>query len=236
MGKTLKALILLLFICVNIGMSQSFVVCKTGTLPILLSAPHGGNLKPSKIPNRDCNRCKVEEDTYTKEIMLGVNTELNKLFGTSIYYVYSNLHRSKLDFNRPVLEATDSNKTLVPIWNTYHNFIKKFSLKHDRALVIDFHGHTHKEELLEIGSFNEFTKVAFGNLFNVYFDSKASYPANNTARPKLYFSGGYITKTVYNRETHLQLELPKSMRFENRTKTIKSIAKTIYTYYNLNFK
>ena len=118
-----KTIMLLLFICVNIGLSQSFIVSKTGSLPILLSAPHSGKLKPSNIPNRDCLGCKVEEDSYTKEILIGVNDELVKLFRANPYYVYSNLHRSKVDFNRPVIEAIDSNKILTPIWEYYHSFI-----------------------------------------------------------------------------------------------------------------
>lgn len=236
MGKTFKALIFLLFVCVNICFAQGYVVTKSGKVAILLSAPHGGKLKPANIPNRDCQGCKVDEDSYTKEIMLGVNKELEGLFKSSVYYVYTNLHRSKIDFNREVIEATDSNKTLVPVYNSYHNFIKSFSMKYDKALVIDFHGQTHEEDILEVGGNDERQKYIFGSLFRANYGHMTVYPSPGIGKPLLYFSGGYITKTIYSKETHFQLELSKSMRFKSRERVSKAIAKTIYTYYNLMFK
>jgi hypothetical protein len=216
--------------------SQEYVKTQRGDIPILLSAPHGGKLKPDNLPNRNCIDCVYTEDSYTKEILLLVKQNLETVMKGKISYVYTDLHRRKLDFNRPILEATDSNYILFPYWRQYHSFIKHFSFVNKKSLVIDIHGQAHTEELLEIGSYNDVSKIKMGDFFNTITGSKRAYPANEVSKPSLYFPGGYITKTIYNGEIHFQFELPRSMRFRDREKIANAIANTILSYYNYNFK
>ena len=237
-----KLIVLGLFLTSFLASQNDYIHKQIGNIPILLSAPHGGEYKPKQIKDRTGEGFKVSSDDNTKEILLETGKQLEKIWGIP-NYVYSNLHRSKLDFNRSILEATDTNKLLVSLYNSYHDFIKKSSLKYkSKLLVIDIHGHTHPENMIELGygvfSFDstQLGNKSFGYLFNKKYGRAICYPPANVI-PTLYFTGGYITQTIYNDELHIQIELPKTLRTKSNIKTIsKSLANTIYEFYKLNFK
>jgi hypothetical protein len=226
---------------------ESYVETKQGNIPVLLSAPHGGSLKPANLKLRTGNDFKVEADSYTLEILKETEKELKLIWG-SPYLVYSNLHRSKIDFNRNWLEGTDSTKSLLPIYNKYHNFIKETELNvKEPLLLIDIHGHKHSENLIELGygfPISEkrnpelFDSKSFGHLLNKNYGSPVAYPPNKV-KPLLYFDGGYITETKYkNNSIHIQVELPQNMRSKHKQRNIiaKILAKTIKDYYNVSIR
>ena len=153
---------------------------------------------------------------------------------------------SKIDFNRNWLEGTDSTKSLLPIYNKYHDFIKETELNvKEPLLLIDIHGHKHSENLIELGygfPISEkrnpelFDSKSFGHLLNKNYGSPVAYPPNKV-KPLLYFDGGYITETKYkNNSIHIQVELPQNMRSKHKQRNIiaKILAKTIKDYYNVS--
>jgi hypothetical protein len=190
---------------------------------ILISAPHGGTLKPAALSNRIGNGIKVKEDVFTLQIA----KELQKKLKCNL--VYTNLHRSKLDFNRPSDEATGNDDRKFAIWTRYHYFINEQVFK-NVTLVIDIHGHTHKEGLIEIGGI-ESDCLVFGNLLNKYYPA---YPSNAHIKPELYFTGGFITKIIYNKENHIQIELPIYLRTKKQLKALTdNLVKVILEYQKL---
>lgn len=238
-----KILLVALLFLLNFATAQNDYIHKQiGNIPILLSAPHGGEYKPIQLKDRTGFNFKLNADAYTKDILIETSKELEKIWGIS-NYVYSNLHRSKLDFNREILEATDTNKLLNNLYHAYHKFIKQTSYNYkNKLLVIDIHGHTHPENMIELGYGNmdiDSTKTnnkSFGFLFNKNYGKSICYPPANQV-PTLYFQGGYITQTVYNNEYHIQIEIPETLRNKKNLKKVSTIlAKTIYEFYKINFK
>jgi len=222
--------------------NNSIIVTSNGDIPVLLSAPHGGAYKPKTLKDRKGVNFKTSEDTYTIEIMKGIEKELILIYGKP-FTVFSNLHRSKLDFNREIQEATDTCVALYPLYNKYQNFIENTILNSNKTvLVIDIHGHNHKEELIELGYGGNIPKSklyygdnSFGAIFNKFYGKNICYPPY-PKKPKKYFNGGYITEKQYKNEFHIQIEIPKKIRVKERTLVAKLLAKTIKEFYELNLK
>jgi len=127
---------------------KNYLVYHIGNSPIILSAPHSGNLKPITIPNRTWgNRSK---DTYTYELIRSII----ELSNTKPYYIYSNIHRSKVDLNRQFREATQGSKKAEIIWTewnkTLYEFTKDVRNKYGKGLYIDIHSHNNSS-MFEIG-------------------------------------------------------------------------------------
>ena len=126
-----------------------------GNLPIILSAPHGGELKPIGIPDRDCNGCVYINDTNTQELSRELSQRMFELTGCYPHLIINKLHRSKLDANREIIEAADGNTLAEGAWNYFHNHIDsaKYYVNRDfgKGLFIDIHGHGHEIQRLELG-------------------------------------------------------------------------------------
>ena len=83
---------------------EDYVIFKTGNIPLLIIAPHGGNLKPQWLEDRSCPDSKLLQDQYTLEIALQIEKELNAI-GYKPYMVLSKMHRIKIDLNRSINTA-----------------------------------------------------------------------------------------------------------------------------------
>lgn len=145
-----------------------------GTTNLIISVPHGGEMKPPFLPDRvkvavevtdgdlkpsketqddDTNyRITTAADIYTQEIAKTMAKEYNIITGQKPYMIMANLHRSKLDPNRPILQAAQGNGICELVYKEYHNFIRsaKEELK-GPGLVIDLHGQNHHQNSIEIG-------------------------------------------------------------------------------------
>ncbi len=124
-----------------------------GNIPIIISAPHGGDLKPEHIPNRTYG--KKGRDKYTDLLVQDIALEFFNQTGKYPYIIILELSRKKLDVNREIKEATQENETAINIYNTYHftieNFIKEINQKFGKGLFIDLHGHSHPNSYIEFG-------------------------------------------------------------------------------------
>jgi N-formylglutamate amidohydrolase len=132
-----------------------FVEYRAGNLPIIFSAPHGGNLEPNSIPNRDCEGCVTINDAFTKSIAEGVYDEFVDQTGCYPHLVINLLHRKKFDANRDIRDAADGNSTVEEAWYGYHQFIDSAKLQvereYGRGLFLDLHGHGHNIQRIELG-------------------------------------------------------------------------------------
>jgi len=117
---------------------------------------------PSDGPSSDEWFCKAVtyNDAFTQEIGRGFIKEYQSLTGKTPYLVINNLHRSRMDPNRPLDRALGSNQGNAEAelaYNEYHNLIlkakdamKKYNTE-GIGLLVDFHGMTHSHEKIEIG-------------------------------------------------------------------------------------
>lgn len=141
---------------------------------IILLATHGGELKPDTIPDRDVELqlkreqilkmagqdvCMyvydvdvcVEEDSNTLELALLVRTEIEKLTNSKSHLIACNLHRSKIDMNRDVIEATLNSKERLRAYDEFHGFVETAKKLISRGIIFDIHGQAHPEEWVELG-------------------------------------------------------------------------------------
>ena len=135
--------------------STGYVEYRAGNLPIILSSPHGGDLQPPSIPDRNCSGCVYLKDSWTKEITEGLYNKIISETGCYPHVIINLLHRKKFDANRDIIDAADGNPTVEIAWQTYHNFIDsaKNQIVEDygRGLFLDMHGHAHTIQRIELG-------------------------------------------------------------------------------------
>lgn len=126
-----------------------------GNLPIVISAPHGGEKKPEQIEDRDCEGCITINDSYTQELTRKIVEELVEITGCYPHVIINRLHRSKMDANRGIREAADGNEAAEMAWTYYHNNIDTSLMSiakgYGRGIFIDLHGHAHANQRLELG-------------------------------------------------------------------------------------
>lgn len=126
-----------------------------GNLPIILSSPHGGYLEPDSIPERDCEGCVYQRDAYTQELTRGIKDAIVAKTGCYPHMVVNLLHRNRLDANREIIEAADSNAIAERSWEYFHNITDTakaiITRQYGKGLYIDMHAHGHDIQRLEIG-------------------------------------------------------------------------------------
>jgi hypothetical protein len=124
-----------------------------GTLPIILSAPHGGLLAPKELPDRTAG--KLIRDSNTIELSHAIRAAMQKRFGAAPALIICRVSRHKLDCNREIIEAAQGNPLAEKAWREYHAFIDEAEAEllrhHPRGLYIDIHGHAHEKQRIEIG-------------------------------------------------------------------------------------
>lgn len=117
-------------------------------LNLVIAAPHGGSLKPTYIDDRVGSGIVTSKDSYTLEMsLLTANSLIRDCVGTP-YVIINNLHRSKLDANRDLAEATAGISTgldeAADAWRAFHTFIttaqEYVKVKYGTTTVTDNNG------------------------------------------------------------------------------------------------
>ncbi len=123
-----------------------------GNLPIILSAPHGGNEMPEDITTRKTG--VFDKDDYTFELTEEIIKEFYKQTGATPYAVLATISRKKVDINREPKEAYEDERASIP-YNQFHYLIKSSRItiekKFGKGLYIDIHGQSHPKAYLEFG-------------------------------------------------------------------------------------
>lgn len=123
-----------------------------GTMPVILTSPHGGSESPPNVDERkdsetpagcDFTTCR---DNETATITQAVAQKILDMTGLSPYVVIANYHRKFIDANRDATCAfTDSDAQ--PFYDEYHNRIDGYinqilSQNQNRGFLFDIHGTT----------------------------------------------------------------------------------------------
>ena len=120
-----------------------YIEYHSGSLPIILSASHGGWMEPTEIPDRTQGVTAIDTNTYqlTKVIM----DTLTARFGGKPHVILCLLKRLKLDVNREVIEAAEGNIYGERAWEEYHHYLdiakELVTVNHGSGIVFDIHGH-----------------------------------------------------------------------------------------------
>jgi N-formylglutamate amidohydrolase len=121
---------------------ESLVISRSGNLPILLTAPHGGTERVADVPAR--RHGVTTTDARTSELTLAVAKRIEEALGAEPYVVAARFKRQYIDANRAETEALES-PAAKPAYAAYHDRIRAFVSEIRRrfpqgGLLLDIHG------------------------------------------------------------------------------------------------
>lgn len=155
-----------------------------GDYPLVLSVPHGGDIKPENIDDRECEGIETVKDTWTVELARAIQDEYRNVYGKTPSVLISHISRIKIDQNRSLEEALCEDKTLVPTWHFYHNYLDSLlqysSKKFNKVLFIDLHAHGHTIQRLELGHNLATTELGY------VFTGHETFPQDLRAKSSYY--------------------------------------------------
>lgn len=132
---------------------ETYIEVRSGTLPIILTVPHGGSLKPDNVLARRYGVTGTDANTVPLAEM--ISEELEKRHGGKPHAIISRLHRIKLDPNRELEEAAQGDPTAIAAWHRFHDSAQKacdtVMKKSGMGLLLDIHGHRHLDQRVELG-------------------------------------------------------------------------------------
>jgi len=132
---------------------NQYVEYIAGDLPVIVTAPHGGSLRPAEMPDRMVS--DTLRDSNTQELARAIDTAFVVATGHHPHVVMCRVHRVKLDCNRELAVAAMGDPEAAQAWNEFHSFIAtaKAAIVREQGsgLLIDLHGHGHTLQRLELG-------------------------------------------------------------------------------------
>jgi hypothetical protein len=136
-----------------------------GNMPLVISAPHGGYLKPDEISDRSYG--VLGQDRNTQELARQIRDAVWEQTGFYPHVILSLLHRSKLDPNREIVEAAQGDPESERAWWEFQTFIYEAERiveeSFGEGFYIDLHGHGHAIPRLELGYLLSSTDLANTN-------------------------------------------------------------------------
>ena len=142
---------------------SDLVLVQQGTLPIILTAPHGGR---ELIPGVAARNLEGKQDRTlywaagdpgTDVIVQVMAREIRELTGKDVYVVMARFDRRYIDANRWPAVAYD-NPVAAPYYQHYHQTIRRFVDEireaYPAGLLIDVHGQTKFPDHLVRGTWN----------------------------------------------------------------------------------
>ncbi|KGL64168.1 T9SS type A sorting domain-containing protein [Polaribacter sp. Hel1_85] len=133
--------------------NKKYIEYIPGTMPVIISAPHGGTLTGSELSTRGCGTGEMDDNTDI--LIREIQKKCFDQFGVYPYIIINNLRRNKLDPNRNKSVATCSNTNVYEYFDAYHDFIDAASAditaKFGKGLYIDLHGQSHVLPRIEAG-------------------------------------------------------------------------------------
>lgn len=132
---------------------NNYIEYSVGNLPIIISVPHGGQLRPNEIPRR--KQGQFTWDYNTLELSKLISRKFFDTYGKYPHLIICHLHRNKIDANREIIEATDNNEYAKTAWHEFHGFIDQGKASvteaYGKGLYVDLHGQGHKIQRVELG-------------------------------------------------------------------------------------
>jgi hypothetical protein len=123
---------------------ESLMVVQSGDLPIILTAPHGGQKRIDGVPRRKKTGGAVTVwDTGSLEVALELAKQIEAAFGKKPYVVAAKFSRKYLDAGRDSSRAYQS-PAAKPVYDAYHKhvltFVKEVQEKYpEGGILLDIH-------------------------------------------------------------------------------------------------
>lgn len=126
--------------------ADPLVHIQKGTLPVIVSAPHGGRLPIPGVPERqarDLPDFATVRDVGTDALAERFAADLEKKLGGKVWLVVARFDRKYLDANRPPERAYEDDDAR-PVYDAYHAALavacKAVKETHGAGLLLDVHG------------------------------------------------------------------------------------------------
>jgi hypothetical protein len=193
--------------------THDYIEYMPGSMPLIISVPHGGFLLPDEIPERPCTDCAKNKDVFTIEIGLAIRNSIYQRTGFYPYIIINKLHRTRLDPNRNITEAAAGNKNAEVAWTEFQSYIDSANAdvqrKFGKGLYIDLHGHRHEIKMTELGyllsseelqldndMLNSGSFVEYSSIRNLVGNNLKSFTYSELVRGNLSL-GGMLEKIGY---------------------------------------
>ena len=240
-----------------------FVTVQKGTIPIILSAPHGGKRPIADVPLRkgkDIPLFATVLDTNTSELAEKTSAQIAKRLGGKPWLVIPHFGRGYIDANRPAAAAYES-PNAKPYYDAYHEALstacRDVKTKYGRGLLLDIHGQAAFPKAICRGTRNGKSvtlllersgrdaligkQSILGKLEREGYEvlPKCSAPADTKEEAR--FDGGHITGTYGSHTAYaidaIQLEFGGNYRSrEALDKTASDLADAVAAFYEAYLK
>ena len=234
---------------------EALIETQRGTLPILLTAPHGGTSVIPKVPPRSTG--VTVRDEFTDDIARGVARRLEGLLSAKPYFVTAKFQRRFADANRAESEALES-PDAKPVYTAYHAAIRSYvdeirKANPDRGLLLDIHGQVGNPQVLHRGTRNGVTvtqllkragdagvvgeKGLWGALKHQGFTVFPDSPHVGEPPEARAYGGGFTVGTYGSQQSDgidaIQIEIGRDLRAEKaaREKLTEALAQAVATFY-----
>jgi N-formylglutamate amidohydrolase len=202
--------------------SAPLVIARSGDLPLLISAPHGGTLAvPGSSPRKGEGQPKGASGYFTgrdngvEELAQETAAEVKRITGNAPYLVVASFHRKYADCNRPPSLATEDDAARA-VYMEYHDAMRRacaeMVARWGGGLVIDIHGQGSSRSTVYRGTKNGLSTATMRDRFGPGVHNGPESLIGRLAargwtvhpeaggREQAGFTGGYITQTYGARE------------------------------------
>lgn len=237
------------------------VLVGRGELPVLISAPHGGQWKIKGVEPRTGEGMAqgpsgffTGRDGGTEELAKALVDEITKRTGKAPYFVISATHRRYLDPNRPP-EIAFEDEDAKPVYERYHGscaeYCRDILTRFRTGVLLDLHGQGTSAGTVyrgtQNGKTNQRLRERFGDLAIAGDESLFGllkregwtvFPDPLEGKEQAGFTGGYIVKTHGSLRADgldaYQLEFGAQYRsVTNRAKTAEQLTNAVIRYLDL---
>jgi N-formylglutamate amidohydrolase len=235
------------------------ILTQKGTLPIIVSAPHGGRLGVPGVPERagkGLTNFQTVRDDHTAELAESFAAELEEQLKGKPWLVVARVDRKYVDVNRPAEEAYESTKAKA-VYDAYHTALatacKAVKEKFGRGLLLDLHGQGEFKDAICRGTRNGKTvtllvdrdgrqsligrRSVLGYLQRNGYRVLPSCDTESDVREVPKFNGGYVVDTYGSHTGYaidaIMLEFGSSLRAKDqRSSTARDLAAAVAVFHD----
>lgn len=236
--------------------STALVRAPKGSLPIILTAPHGGRSSIAGVPARKgegVQQFATVRDENTAELSLKIADFIEKDLGSRPYLIIADFERKQVDANRNRTAAFESPDAALH-YDAFHEAVAAACaqiIKNSKSgLLVDIHGQSKERNAIFRGTGDRRT---VRHLIDTWGESALTGPesisgvlathqysvipaSGSQDREDPAFNGGFIVRTYGSSPGRamdaLQLEIGTDLRANARLdRTARDIATSIVTFY-----
>lgn len=240
---------------------EDFILIQKGTLPVIISAPHGGRKKLPGVPERigkGLTNFQTVLDANTAEIAEVFAAELEEQLKGKPWLVVARFERKYLDANRSAEQGYESEQAR-PLYDAYHGALaaacKAVKQKFGRGLLLDIHGQGEFRDAICRGTKNGKTvtllkdrdgwsavtgkRGVLGYLQRIGYRVLPNCDADEKTKEPAKFIGGYIVDTYGSHTGYaidaIQLEFGSALREREKdrySRTAKDLATAVAVFHD----